>query len=114
MTTRPARKKSALSAGPAAVIVPPPVVPAAPPARAAAPTPPPASETARLSIRIDSDLLGQIRAAWWHTAATTGTRSMSAWVIAALEAQLRRSEVEHNGGQPFSPLDAGEIPRGPR
>lgn len=39
---------------------------------------------------------------------------MSAWVIAALEAQLRRSEVEHNGGQPFSPLDAGEIPRGPR
>jgi hypothetical protein len=39
---------------------------------------------------------------------------MSAWVIAALEAQLRRSEVEHNDGQPFSPLDAGEIPRGPR
>lgn len=114
MSARPARKKSALSVGPAAVIAPPPVAPAAPPARAAAPTPPPAAEMARLSIRIDSDLLGQIRSAWWYTAAATGTRSMSAWVIAALEAQLRRSEVEHNGGQPFSPLDAGEIPRGPR
>ncbi len=113
MSARPARKKSALSAGPAAVIAPPPVAPAAPPTRAAAPTPPPA-EMARLSIRIDSDLLGQIRSAWWHTAATTGTRSMSALVIAALEAQLRRSEVEHNGGHPFSPVDAGEIPRGPR
>lgn len=96
------------------MIAPPPVAPAAPPARAAAPTPPPAAEMARLSIRIDKELLGQIRAAWWHTAATTGTRSMSAWVIAALEAQLRRSEAEHNGGQPFSPVDAGEIPRGPR
>jgi len=111
---RPERRKSALSNGVASVIAPPPAPPAAAPVRAAAPTPPPASETARLSIRIDSDLLGQIRAAWWHTAATTGTRSMSAWVIAALEAQLRRSEVEHNDGQPFSPLDAGEIPRGPR
>lgn len=113
MTARPARKKSALSAGPAAVIAPPPATLAVPPARAAAPTPP-AAEMARLSIRIDAELLGQIRSAWWHTAATTGTRSMSAWVIAALEAHLRRSEVEHNGGQPFSPVDAGEIPRGPR
>lgn len=113
MSARPARKKSALSAGPAAVIAPPPASPAAPPVRAAAPTPP-AAETARLSIRIDAELLGQIRAAWWYTAATTGTRTMSAWVINALEAQLRRYEVEHNGGQPFSPVDAGEIPRGPR
>lgn len=114
MSARPARKKSALSAGPAAVIAPPPAPPVAPPVRTAAPTPPPATEMARLSIRIDAELLAQIRAAWWHTAATTGTRSMSAWVIAALEAQLRRSEAEHNGGQPFSPVDAGEIPRGPR
>lgn len=113
MSARPARKKSALSAGPAAVIAPPPASPAVPPARAAAPTPP-AAETARLSIRIDSDLLGQIRSAWWHTAATTGTRSMSAWVIAALEAQLRAFEAEYNDGHPFPPVDAGEIPRGPR
>lgn len=113
MSARPARKKSALSAGPAAVIAPPPASPAAPPVRTAAPTPP-AAETARLSIRIDAELLAQIRSAWWHTAATTGTRSMSAWVIAALEAQLRAFEAEYNDGHPFPPVDAGEIPRGPR
>lgn len=114
MSARPARKKSALSAGPAAVIAPPPVAPAAPPARAAAPTPPPAAKMARLSIRIDEELLGQIRAAWWHTAAATGTCSMSAWVIAALEVQLHAFEVEYNDGHPFPPVAAGEIPRGPR
>lgn len=113
MSARPARKKSALSAGPAAVIAPPPASPAVPPARAAAPTPP-AAETSRLSIRMDAELLGQVRAAWWSTAVSTGTRSMSAWIIEALEEHLRRAEAEFNGGQPFAPLDAGEIPRGPR
>ena len=113
MSARPARKKSALSAGPAAVIAPPPASPAAVPVRAAAPTPP-AVETARLSIRMDAKLLGQVRAAWWSTAASTGTRSMSAWIIEALKEHLRRTEDEFNGGQPFTPLDVGEIPRGPR
>lgn len=114
MSARPTRKKSALSAGPAAVIAPPPVSPTAPPVRAAAPTPPPAAEMARLSIRLDSALLAQIRSAWWNTAAVSGTRTMSAWVIAALEAQLRAFEAEYNDGHPFPPVDAGEIPRGPR
>lgn len=113
MSARPARKKSALSAGPAAVIAPPQAAPVVPPPRAAAPTPP-AVETARLSIRIDSALLAQIRSAWWNTAAVSGTRTMSAWVIAALEAQLRAFEAEYNDGNPFPPVDAGEIPRGPR
>lgn len=113
MSARPARKKSALSAGPAAVIAPPQAAPAAPPARAAAPTPPDV-EAARLSIRLDSALLAQIRSAWWNTAAVSGTRTMSAWVIAALEAQLRVYEAEYNDGNPFPPVDAGEIPRGPR
>lgn len=112
MSARPARKKSALSAGPAAVIAPPPVTPAAPPVRTAAP--PPAAEMARLSIRIDAEMLAQIRSAWWNTAAVSGTRTMSAWVIAALEAQLRAYEAEYNDGSPFPPVDAGEIPRGPR
>lgn len=110
---RPERRKSALSSGVASVIAPPPASPAATPVRAAAPTPP-AAETARLSIRVDAELLGQVRAAWWSTAASTGTRSMSAWIIEALEDHLRRAEAEFNGGEPFTPLDAGEIPRGPR
>ena len=63
---------------------------------------------------MDAELLGQVRAAWWSTAASTSKRSMSAWIIEALEEHLRRFEVEFNSGQPFTPLDAGEIPRGPR
>lgn len=112
MTARPARKKSALSAGPAAVIAPAPV--ASEPARVSVSAPKATPETARLSIRMDAELLGQVRAAWWSTAASTDKRSMSAWIIEALEEHLRRFEAEFNGGQPFTPLDAGEIPRGPR
>ena len=39
---------------------------------------------------------------------------MSAWVIDALKVQLRAFEAEYNDGHPFPPVDAGEIPRGPR
>ena len=99
---RPERRKSALSSGVASVIAPPPV--ASEPARVSVSAPKATPETARLSIRMDAELLGQVRAAWWSTAASTGKRSMSAWII----------EAEFNGGQPFTPLDAGEIPRGPR
>lgn len=109
---RPERRKSALSSGVASVIAPPPV--ASEPARVPISAPKAVAETARLSIRVDAELLGQVRAAWWSTAASTGTRSMSAWIIEALEEHLRRAEAEFNGGQPFTPLDAGEIPRGPR
>lgn len=109
---RPERRKSALSSGVASVIAPPPAT--SEPARMPITAPKAVPETARLSIRVDAKLLGQVRAAWWSTAASTGTRSMSAWIIEALEEYLRRTEVEFNGGQPFTPLDAGEIPRGPR
>lgn len=109
---RPERRKSALSSGAASVIAPPPST--SEPARMPITAPKAVPETARLSIRVDAKLLGQVRAAWWSTAASTGTRSMSAWIIEALEEHLRRTEVEFNGGQPFTPLDAGEIPRGPR
>lgn len=109
---RPERRKSALSSGITSVIAPPPVV--AEPTRVPISAPKAVPETARLSIRVDAELLGQVRAAWWSTAASTGTRSMSAWIIEALKEHLRRAEAEFNGGQPFAPLDAGEIPRGPR
>lgn len=109
---RPERRKSALSSGVASVIAPPPVT--REPTRVPVSAPKAVAETARLSIRVDAELLGQVRAAWWSTAVSTGTRSMSAWIIEALEEHLRRSEAEFNGGQPFTPLDAGEIPRGPR
>ena len=97
---RPERRKSALSSGVASVIAPPPV--ASEPARVPISAPKAAPETARLSIRVDAELLGQVRAAWWSTAASTGTRSMSAWIIEALEEHLRSRRLmraRFHGGQ---------------
>ena len=68
----------------------------------------------RLSIRVPAELMGEVRAAWWTTAPTTGVRSMSAWVIEALEAHLASERAAHNGGRPFTPVGPGELPTGPR
>ena len=107
MSARPMRKKSALTGGAAAVIAP------AAPAPPAAPSP---ARTAveRLSIRVPADLMGEVRAAWWTTAPTTGVRSMSAWVIEALEAHLAAAGAAHTGGGRVGPAGPGERPTGPR
>ena len=114
MNPRPPRKKSALDSSAAAVIA-----PAASPIPT--PAPPTTSSTAaartaveRLSIRVPAELMGEVRAAWWTTAPTTGVRSMSAWVIEALEAHLASERAAHNGGRPFVPVGPGELPTGPR
>lgn len=115
MSLRPPRKRSALDSSAAAVIAP----AAAPLSRPAAPAPPAVPSPARaaverLSIRVPAELMGEVRAAWWTTAPTTGVRSMSAWVIEALEAHLASERAAHNGGRPFTPVGPGELPTGPR
>lgn len=115
MNPRPPRKKSALDSSAAAVIAP----AAAPLSRTAVTASPAApsptrTEVERLSIRVPTELMGQVRAAWWTTAPTTGVRSMSAWVIEALEAHLSAEQAAHNNGRPFAPVGPGELPTGPR
>lgn len=110
MSARPMRKKSALTGGAAAVIAPAAPVPPAAPAPGAAR----AAAVERLTVRVPADLMGEVRAAWWTTAPTTGVRSMSAWVIEALEAHLASERAAHNQGQPFAPVGPGELPTGPR
>ena len=110
MSARPMRKKSALTGGAAAVIAPAaPVPPAAP-----APGADRAAAVERLTVRVPADLMGEVRAAWWTTAPTTGVRSMSAWVIEAREAHRASERAAHNGGRPFMPVGPGELPTGPR
>ena len=92
MSARPMRKKSALTGGAAAVIAPAAPVPPAAPAPGAAR----AAAVERLTVRVPSHLMGEVRAAWWTTASTTGVRSMSAWVIEALEAHLASERAAHN------------------
>ena len=110
MSARPMRKKSALTGGAAAVIAPAAPVPPAAPAPGAAR----AAAVERLTVRVPADLMGEVRAAWWTTAPTTGVRSMSAWVIEALETHLASERAAHNGGRPFVPVGPGELPTGPR
>ena len=110
MSARPMRKKSALTGGAAAVIAPAAPVPPAAPAPGAAR----AAAVERLTVRVPAELMGAVRAAWWTTAPTTGVRSMSAWVIEALEAHLASERAAHNGGRPFVPVGPGELPTGPR
>ena len=110
MSARPMRKKSALTGSAAAVIAPAAPVPPAAPAPGAART----AAVERLTVRVPSHLMGEVRAAWWTTAPTTGVRSMSAWVIEALEAHLASERAAHNQGHPFVPVGPGELPTGPR
>ena len=67
MSARPMRKKSALTGGAAAVIAPAAPVPPAAPAPGAAR----AAAVERLTVRVPSHLMGEVRAAWWTTAPTT-------------------------------------------
>lgn len=116
--SRGQRRKSALDARAATVIA-----PASTPTPVAMPAPArsagvrealEAGNLSRLTVRVPTVLLEEVRAAWWSTAQVTGTRSMSAWVVEALEAYLERAQVEHNGGQSFPRMGVGEIPTGRR
>lgn len=69
---------------------------------------------AKLTISIDGDLAGRARNAYWATSHVTGVRSLSDWIADAIQRKLTEVELEHNGGEPFPPLDAGQIPTGRR
>ena len=68
----------------------------------------------KLTIRLDDELLGRIRAAYLRQLAAGGEhRSLSAWTAAQLEAAVLADEAAFNGGHTYSPVDAGILPAGP-
>ncbi len=86
-------------------------------AGAARSTRPRAAERAlwgKITIRINADLAGQARAAFWATSHLTGCRSFSDWVTEAIADKLARDSAAYNGGEPYSPVPAGNIPTGRR
>ncbi|MCI7456323.1 hypothetical protein [Actinomyces urogenitalis] len=68
----------------------------------------------KLTIYVPTDLAGRARSAWRVEAAQPGQpfTSFSAWVSQAIEAAVQDSEDHHNGGKPYVPTQAGEIPTG--
>lgn len=72
-----------------------------------------ASGKAQLSMNIDADVLGRARAAFRHAQFHDRVPSFGEFVTAALETEIRRIELEHNGGQPLEP-ETENLPRGRR
>ncbi|MFT3944367.1 MAG: hypothetical protein QM705_11185 [Ancrocorticia sp.] len=69
----------------------------------------------KLTIRLDEELLGRIRAAFLADLASgSGLTTISDWASHHLEAAVIASEEQTNGGKPRQPLDVGTVPRGPR
>lgn len=119
--TQPARRKSSLSGtSPVAPAQPPAVQSAAqpldePPAAAAdGPARPRRASQSKhkLSIYQDPEDTARLRAAYRQTLAASSDRSFSDFINRVLMTEVQRLEAEHNGGQPFQGVGAGEIPTG--
>lgn len=59
--------------------------------------------------REDTD---RVRGAILNTMASEGARSLSQFIHQAVMAEVERLEVKYNGGRPFPPVGARELPQG--
>ncbi len=66
----------------------------------------------KITVRIDRDLLEQVRGAQWSTALATSTPSLQAWIEDALAAYLQHQERLFNDGAPFPRIVKNTIPTG--
>ncbi len=124
-TSKPERRRSTLGAAQPYA----PTAPATPQAPASAPEPAPAATSPaptapaakpapkagkkpKVSFYQDPDDTARARAAMVHTQGQEGSRSWSEFVDRALMREAERLEQRYNGGQPWPPVEAGEIPRG--
>jgi len=73
----------------------------------------PAAQRNKIGFYQDPDDSARMRAAFIHTRADQGTRSLSAFIDQAVMAQVRRLEHQYNDGRPWAGIHAGEIPPGP-
>jgi hypothetical protein len=54
----------------------------------------------------------RVRGAILHTGATEGPRTLSQFVDHAVMVEVERLEKKYNGGKPFPPVGARELPTG--
>ena len=66
----------------------------------------------KLTVRLDRNLLGRVRAAFVAEGLPSGHTSLSAWVAAVLEDRVIQAEASCNGGHQFAPLGVDTIPKG--
>lgn len=66
----------------------------------------------KVSFYQDLDNTARLRAAFAHTHAVEGYRSMSDLIDRAVMAEVARLEGQHNGGHAWQPIPARNIPQG--
>lgn len=66
----------------------------------------------KVSFYQDRDKTDRIRGAILHTMTSEGVRSLSQFLDAAAMKEVERLEAKYNGGKPFPPVGARELPQG--
>ncbi|APF35845.1 hypothetical protein BO218_12490 [Microbacterium paludicola] len=66
----------------------------------------------KVSFYQDRDKTDRIRGAILYTMASEGVRSLSQFLDAAAMKEVERLEAKYNGGKPFPPVGARELPQG--
>lgn len=69
-----------------------------------------AGKQAKMTIRLDSELHGKIRAAYLTEVVQGGPSTLSEWAARALEAAVKGSEETFNNGNPYTPVGTGVVP----
>lgn len=120
--SRPAPRKSSLAGS--SPVTPPATAPAEPApspavgthATAAPAAEPPAAGKKKYAHKVsfyqDSEDTARVRGAILYTMTTEGNRNLSQFVNRAVMAEVERLEAKYNGGQPFPPVGAREMPQG--
>lgn len=93
----------------AAPAAPPAAAPRREPAQRAEPKP---KYRPKVSFYQDPADTDRVRGAILHTMAAEGPRSLSQFIDRAVMAEVVRLEKKHNGGKPFPPVGARELPQG--
>ena len=68
----------------------------------------------KMSFRVRADFADEIRSAFALAMARGDARSLSEWVIDAIETKLVKERMEFNGGEKFPPRPKGTIATGRR
>lgn len=66
----------------------------------------------KVSFYQDAEDTSRVRGAILHTMVSEGSRSLSQFIDRAVMAEVERLEAKYNGGKPFPPVAARELPQG--
>lgn len=114
MSTRPERRKSQLAG--ASPVQPATVTPITPVPDVAEPVAQPTQKPrwSAINIRLVPEDADRLRGAVEATRNLGGYRSLNEFVSAVVMKEVSRLEQEHNDGQPWTGITAGDLPRGQR